>query len=190
MRPRAKLTSAAPLFAALGDEARLRIVSRLHSGQLLSISTLTDGSGITRQAVTKHLGVMSKAGLVTCTRRGRESLWMLQDRPWTRRGNAWTSSRSNGMMRWVGCAISSRTEPPAGAAKQHQHEDPTEGERNSVRRPRDLVLSQNSEPFGHPVPRRVYDQRRHEDYADSLLHDTPEQDSQQRNQDRQNRKLT
>ena len=77
MRERSHVKSAAPLFAALGDVARLRIVRRLTRGEELSIAGLTDGSGITRQAVTKHLGVMRRAGLVTCTRRGRESLWAL-----------------------------------------------------------------------------------------------------------------
>jgi predicted transcriptional regulator len=32
---------------------------------------------MTRQAVTKHLRVMQKSGLVRCTRRGRESIWQL-----------------------------------------------------------------------------------------------------------------
>jgi len=34
----------------------------------------------TRQAITKHLRVMEKAGLVQCTHRGRESIWQLDKR--------------------------------------------------------------------------------------------------------------
>ncbi|HXE64117.1 MAG TPA: metalloregulator ArsR/SmtB family transcription factor [Bryobacteraceae bacterium] len=68
----------AELFAALGDETRLRLVSHLSSRGATSITRLTAGSGVTRQAITKHLGVMQRAGLVTCSRRGRESLWELR----------------------------------------------------------------------------------------------------------------
>jgi DNA-binding transcriptional ArsR family regulator len=75
---RARLRDPASVFAALGDETRLRLVSRLSSGGPASISRLTDGSGVTRQAVTKHLRVLARAGLVRARRRGRESLWRLQ----------------------------------------------------------------------------------------------------------------
>ena len=66
-----------PVFAALGDEHRLRLLSRLAAGPL-SISGLTAGSGITRQGVTKHLRVLAGAGLVRSSRRGKESLWRLE----------------------------------------------------------------------------------------------------------------
>ncbi len=68
------------LFAALGDQARLRIVSRLCDDGPLSITRLTVGSRVTRQAVTKHLRVMGRAGLVRSTRCGRESVWQLDHR--------------------------------------------------------------------------------------------------------------
>lgn len=64
------------LFAALGDETRLRLVSRLSAGEM-SIAELTAGSKITRQAITKHLRVLEDARLVHCTRRGRETMWQL-----------------------------------------------------------------------------------------------------------------
>ncbi len=67
---------AAPLFAALGDETRLRIVLRLGAGSA-SIVRLTHGTGLTRQAITKHLNVLEKAGLVSHARSGRETLWAL-----------------------------------------------------------------------------------------------------------------
>jgi len=44
----------------------------------MSISNLSTGFAITRQAVTKHLHVMEDAGLVRSSRRGRESVWQLQ----------------------------------------------------------------------------------------------------------------
>jgi DNA-binding transcriptional ArsR family regulator len=68
----------APLFAALGDETRLRLVSRLcHEGPM-SITRLTAGTRVTRQAVTKHLRVMQHAGLVRVSHLGRESIWRLE----------------------------------------------------------------------------------------------------------------
>jgi DNA-binding transcriptional ArsR family regulator len=69
------------LFAALGDETRLALVSKLCSGESRSISELTRGSRLTRQAVTKHLKVLEQAGLVRCSRRGRESLFALDPEP-------------------------------------------------------------------------------------------------------------
>jgi len=69
---RTAVTGAAPIFAALGDEVRLRLVSRMCAGGPLSIVQLTGGSGVTRQAVTKHLHVLAEAGLVRDSREGRE----------------------------------------------------------------------------------------------------------------------
>ena len=68
------------LFAALGDETRLRLVSRLCAEGPMSITRLTAGSRVSRQAITKHLRVMEHAGLVRSRRRGRESVWQLEQR--------------------------------------------------------------------------------------------------------------
>jgi len=77
----ASLRKGAPVFAALGDETRLRIVARLSSDGPLSIARITDGEAVTRQAITKHLNVLSSAGLVHGVRRGRERLWELKPAP-------------------------------------------------------------------------------------------------------------
>jgi len=73
----ADLADAAPLFAALGDETRLGLVDRLGAGGPQSITHLTSGSAVTRQAVTKHLQVLADAGLAHDSRRGRERIWAL-----------------------------------------------------------------------------------------------------------------
>ena len=73
----ADLAGAAPLFAALGDETRLAVVARLSAAGPLSIARLTNGSTVTRQAITKHLNVLAEAGLVHDVRRGRERIWEL-----------------------------------------------------------------------------------------------------------------
>jgi DNA-binding transcriptional ArsR family regulator len=69
------LRNAAPIFAALGDETRLRLVAVLCAGGAMSIAQLTTGTQITRQAVTKHLHVLADAGLVRDIKSGRERLW-------------------------------------------------------------------------------------------------------------------
>jgi DNA-binding transcriptional ArsR family regulator len=80
-RSLAALRKGAPVFAALGDETRLRIVAKLSSGGPLSITQLTDGETVTRQAITKHLAVLADAGLVRDVRSGRERRWELELAP-------------------------------------------------------------------------------------------------------------
>jgi len=71
--------NSAALFAALGDQTRLRLVFRLRQGPA-SIAKLTAGSKITRQAITKHLRVLEQARLVHGARQGREKHWQLDRR--------------------------------------------------------------------------------------------------------------
>src|SRR5438094_10081580 len=70
--------SAAPLFAALGDATRLRLLGRLSAGGPLSITRPSEGSGVTRQAITRHLHALGRVGLVRHARRGRERVWDLK----------------------------------------------------------------------------------------------------------------
>jgi len=70
----------ARLFAALGDETRLRLLSRLCQSGPTSITKLAVGFGITRQAITKHLRAMESSGLVRSRRHGRKSVWQLDQR--------------------------------------------------------------------------------------------------------------
>jgi DNA-binding transcriptional ArsR family regulator len=76
-RPKAATKRTTLVLAALGDETRLRLVARLAAGEPLSISRLSSGTRITRQAITKHLRVLEKAGVAKGRRRGREHLWEL-----------------------------------------------------------------------------------------------------------------
>jgi DNA-binding transcriptional ArsR family regulator len=73
------------VFAALGDETRLALVSKLSGGEAYSISRLTEeqsvGIKITRQAITKHLRVLERARIVRCERSGRERLFVLDPKP-------------------------------------------------------------------------------------------------------------
>ena len=68
----------APIFSSLGDPTRLQLVSRLLAGKALSISRLAEGNDISRQAISKHLAVLQKSGVVQSQRNGRENLFALQ----------------------------------------------------------------------------------------------------------------
>ena len=76
----AQLSTAAPLFAALGDATRLRIVMRLCDGGPQSIAHLTAGAYVSRQAVTKHLRALEQVRLVCSERSGRERIWQLRQK--------------------------------------------------------------------------------------------------------------
>src|SRR6202021_2484347 len=65
----------APIFAALGDEIRLRLIAALCVGGAMSITQLTSGTDVTRQAITKHLDVLAAGGVVGDGEVGRERLW-------------------------------------------------------------------------------------------------------------------
>ncbi len=71
----------APVFAALGDSTRLSLLRKLSDGESLSIAALAADTDITRQAVTKHLRVLERAGLVSSEKRGRESRFAMRPEP-------------------------------------------------------------------------------------------------------------
>ncbi|MCV7397848.1 ArsR/SmtB family transcription factor [Mycobacterium paraseoulense] len=75
---------AAPLFDALGDPNRLRIIVRLCDRGPSSTSQITSVIPVTRQAASKHLQLLESAGLVTSTRRGRERVWTMRTEPLAR----------------------------------------------------------------------------------------------------------
>jgi DNA-binding transcriptional ArsR family regulator len=71
------MAEAVPVFAALADATRLSLLGRLSADGPLSITRLSEGTGVTRQAITRHLYALGDAGLVRHARRGRERVWEL-----------------------------------------------------------------------------------------------------------------
>jgi len=71
-------SDAVPLFTALADATRLGLLGRLALDGPLSITRLSEGTGVTRQAITKHLNTLGNVGLVRHARRGRERVWELE----------------------------------------------------------------------------------------------------------------
>jgi DNA-binding transcriptional ArsR family regulator len=77
----AEIKHRAAVFAALGDQTRLSVLAKLSAGEPQSIARLTEGTRLTRQAVTKHLKVLESAGVVRGSRAGREALFELAPKP-------------------------------------------------------------------------------------------------------------
>ena len=75
-----RTAEAVPVFAALGDATRLGLLRRLSADGPLSITRLSEGTGVTRQAITRHLHALADAGLVRNARRGREQVFELEPR--------------------------------------------------------------------------------------------------------------
>lgn len=76
----AELKDSAAIFAALGDETRLLLISKI-CDMPQSISRLTQGSTLSRQAITKHLRVLEGVGVVRGARVGRENVFKLVPEP-------------------------------------------------------------------------------------------------------------
>jgi DNA-binding transcriptional ArsR family regulator len=83
------------IFNALADPSRRTIVETLARREATA-TQLASELPVTRQAVAKHLGALGAAGLVTATRRGRETRYRLTPAPladavaWIDRvGTAW-----------------------------------------------------------------------------------------------------
>src|SRR5262245_51851617 len=77
----------APVFDALGDPNRLRIIVRLCEAGPSSTSQVTGAVSVTRQAASKHLALLESVGLVSSSRRGRERVWQVQTEPLQRAGD-------------------------------------------------------------------------------------------------------
>jgi DNA-binding transcriptional ArsR family regulator len=71
----------AAAFDAMADPTRRELLERLRRSGPLSLSDLTAGLPISRQAVTKHLERLRAAGLLRVHRRGRERIHELDPAP-------------------------------------------------------------------------------------------------------------
>jgi DNA-binding transcriptional ArsR family regulator len=66
-------TTADVVFKALSDPTRRAIFERLTRYGEQTVHALTGRAGISQPAVSKHLGVLNRAGLVRARRNGRET---------------------------------------------------------------------------------------------------------------------
>jgi DNA-binding transcriptional ArsR family regulator len=68
-------------FRALADESRRQLLDRLHDKNGQTLGELCEGLAMSRQAVTKHLGILEAANLVATKKQGREKLHYINPVP-------------------------------------------------------------------------------------------------------------
>ena len=87
------------VFKALADASRRSLLDRLHAKNGQTLNELCDGLAMTRQAVTKHLGILEQANLVTTLRHGREKLHYLNPVPIHEISERWIGKFERGRLR-------------------------------------------------------------------------------------------
>lgn len=90
------------VFKALADASRRSLLDRLHASNGQTLGELCDGLDMTRQAVTKHLGILEDANLVTTYRHGREKLHYLNPVPIHQIGERWIRKFERGKLAALG----------------------------------------------------------------------------------------
>lgn len=69
------------VFRALADGSRRELLDRLRADNGQTLGDLCDRLNMTRQAVSKHLGILEEANLIATVKRGREKLHYLNPVP-------------------------------------------------------------------------------------------------------------
>ena len=77
------------VFRALADGSRRELLDRLRADNGQTLGDLCDRLNMTRQAVSKHLGILEEANLITTVKRGREKLHYLNPVPIHEIGERW-----------------------------------------------------------------------------------------------------
>ena len=65
-------------FRCLGEPMRIALLDRLRDGEA-TVTELTDATGASQQNVSKHLGVLLSAGILSRTKRGTSSVYAIAD---------------------------------------------------------------------------------------------------------------
>lgn len=90
------------VFKALADTSRRALLDRLHARNGQTLNELCDGLAMTRQAVTKHLGILEAASLVSTLRHGREKLHYINPVPIHQIGERWIRKFERGRLAALG----------------------------------------------------------------------------------------
>ncbi|MEO7029596.1 MAG: metalloregulator ArsR/SmtB family transcription factor [Acidobacteriaceae bacterium] len=89
-------------FRALADASRRELLDRLHAKNGQTLGELSEGLGMTRQAVSKHLWILEEANLVATQWRGREKLHYLNPVPIHEIAERWIGKFERGRLRALG----------------------------------------------------------------------------------------
>ncbi|HEV3175851.1 MAG TPA: metalloregulator ArsR/SmtB family transcription factor [Stellaceae bacterium] len=87
------------VFKALADPTRRTLLDTLHARNGQTLSELSERPDMTRQAVTKHLGILEAANLVVSQKRGREKLHYLNPVPIHGIAERWIDKFERGRLR-------------------------------------------------------------------------------------------
>ncbi len=87
------------VFRALADPSRRALLDSLQANNGQTLGELCNGRGMTRQAVTKHLGILEAANLVATEKRGREKLHFLNPVPIQDIADRWIGKYERGRLR-------------------------------------------------------------------------------------------
>src|SRR4030081_2129968 len=86
------------VFKALADESPRDLLDRLRADNVQTWSQLCERLDMTRQAVSKHLGLLEEANLVATVKRGREKLHYLNPVPIHEIGERWIGKFERGRL--------------------------------------------------------------------------------------------
>ena len=80
-----------PVFRALADASRRKLLDKLHQKNGQTLGELCQGLHMTRQAVAKHLAILKNANLVSWRREGRERFHFINPVPINEIAERWIS---------------------------------------------------------------------------------------------------
>ena len=80
-----------PVFRALADASRRKLLDKLHRKNGQTLGELCQGLNMTRQAVAKHLAILKNANLVSWRREGRERFHFINPVPINEIAERWIS---------------------------------------------------------------------------------------------------
>ena len=86
------------VFRALADASRRQLLDRLHARNGQTLGEFCEGLEMTRQAVTKHCGILEDANLVATIKHGREKLHYLNPVPIHQIGERWIRKFERGKL--------------------------------------------------------------------------------------------
>ena len=86
------------VFKALADKSRRELLDRLRADNGQTLGQLCERLAMTRQAVSKHLGILEEANLVATVKRGREKLHYLNPVPIHEIGERWIGKFERGRL--------------------------------------------------------------------------------------------
>ena len=88
-----------PVFRALADASRRKLLDKLHQKNGQTLGELCQGLRMTRQAVAKHLAILKKANLVSWKREGRERFHFINPVPINEIAERWIGKFERGRLR-------------------------------------------------------------------------------------------